>query len=90
VATQNPLSQFGFKVFHSVVGWMTCQLAVVRPPAPPLPTLELQFRNATSPPWKTDAKDFAMPVKVGRRANWQVIQPTTEWKTLKTELRKRF
>ena len=29
-----------------------------------------------------------MPVKVGRSANWQVIQPTTEWKTLKTELKK--
>ncbi|HZF38317.1 MAG TPA: M1 family metallopeptidase [Blastocatellia bacterium] len=55
-----------------------------------LPTLELQFQENgdVSYRWKTDAKDFAMPVKVGRRANWQVIQPTTEWKTLKTELKK--
>jgi hypothetical protein len=27
-------------------------------------------------------------VKVGRKAKWQTIQPTTEWKTMKTELKK--
>jgi hypothetical protein len=29
-----------------------------------------------------------MPVKVGRRTNWQIIQPTTEWKTMKSDLKK--
>jgi hypothetical protein len=33
-------------------------------------------------------KDFAMPVKVGRRADWQPIRPTKEWQSLKTEVRK--
>ena len=37
--------------------------------------------------WKTDVKAFAMPVKVGRRDRWQVIQPTTEWKTMASELK---
>lgn len=29
-----------------------------------------------------------MPVKVGSKANWQTIQPTTEWKTMKTSVKK--
>ena len=29
-----------------------------------------------------------MPVKVGKRADWQLIQPTTEWKTMKTAVKK--
>ncbi len=29
-----------------------------------------------------------MPVKVGRKANWQTIQPTTEWQTMKTDVTK--
>jgi aminopeptidase N len=54
-----------------------------------LPTLELQFQEGgVSYRWKTDVKDFAMPVKVGKRTDWQVIKPTTEWKTLKTGLKK--
>src|SRR5262249_37061860 len=54
-----------------------------------LPTLELQFQESgVSYRWKTDVKDFAMPVKVGRKDNWQVIQPTAEWQTLKTRLKK--
>jgi aminopeptidase N len=56
-----------------------------------LPALELSFQESegsVSYRWKADIKDFAMPVKVGRRTNWQIIQPTTEWKTLKTELKK--
>ncbi len=52
-----------------------------------IPTLELQFPENTgsvSYRWKADVKEFAMPVKVGRRGNWQLIQPTTEWKTMKS------
>jgi hypothetical protein len=29
-----------------------------------------------------------MPVKVGRRDNWQLIEPTTEWKTMKLGVKK--
>jgi hypothetical protein len=38
--------------------------------------------------WKADEPDFAMPVRVGRKDHWQIIQPTTEWKTMKTPLTK--
>ncbi len=54
-----------------------------------LPVLELRFQEGSvSYRWKADAKAFAMPVKVGRKTNWQTIQPTTEWKTMKTDLTK--
>jgi hypothetical protein len=29
-----------------------------------------------------------MPVRVGKKDAWQVIQPTTEWKTMKTSVGK--
>ncbi|MGA2261113.1 MAG: M1 family metallopeptidase [Acidobacteriota bacterium] len=55
-----------------------------------LPVLELQFLDdgSVSYRWKADEKGFAMPVKVGRRDNWQIIQPTTEWKTMKSAVKK--
>jgi aminopeptidase N len=56
-----------------------------------LPALELRFQEgdgSVSYRWKTDVKDFDMPVKVGRKTNWQIIQPTTEWKTLKSDVKK--
>ncbi len=56
-----------------------------------IPALELKFQESdrtVSYRWKADVKGFDMPVKVGRRDHWQTIQPTTEWKTLKTELKK--
>jgi aminopeptidase N len=56
-----------------------------------LPALELRFQEgdgSVSYRWKTDVKDFAMPVKVGRKTDWQIIQPTTEWKTLKSDIKK--
>src|SRR5262249_5794661 len=54
-----------------------------------LPALELRFEEGgVSYRWKTDIKDFAMPVKVGKRTDWQIIQPTTEWKMMKTGLKK--
>jgi aminopeptidase N len=56
-----------------------------------LPVLELRFQESdgsVSYRWKADVKEFAMPVKVGRRTEWQTIQPTTEWKTMKTRLKK--
>ena len=56
-----------------------------------IPILELKFDEAggtVSYRWKADEPGFAMPVRVGAKDSWQVIQPTTEWKTMKTELKK--
>ena len=56
-----------------------------------IPVLELKFDEPggmVSYRWKADEKAFAMPVRVGTKGNWQVIQPTTEWQTMKTELKK--
>jgi len=56
-----------------------------------LPVLELKFQESDGSVtyrWKADVKEFAMPVKVGGKGRWQTIQPTTEWKTMKTDLKK--
>jgi aminopeptidase N len=56
-----------------------------------IPTLEVDF--TTTPGslryrWKADEAGFNMPIKVGRPAAWQVITPTTDWKTMATTLTK--
>ena len=56
-----------------------------------LPALELNFDAAAGTVqyrWKTDVAGFTMPVKVGSPTAWQIIEPTTEWKTMKTPLTK--
>ncbi len=56
-----------------------------------IPTLELAFHESEGTMayrWKADERDFAMPIRVGSRGNWQIIQPTTDWKTMPTALRK--
>ncbi|HEX8846436.1 MAG TPA: M1 family aminopeptidase, partial [Pyrinomonadaceae bacterium] len=56
-----------------------------------LPVLELKFdeaRGTVSYRWKAEEPGFAMPVAVGTPGRWQIIQPTTEWKTMKTALKK--
>jgi aminopeptidase N len=56
-----------------------------------IPALELKFEEtngSVSYRWQADEKAFAMPVKVGRPDGWQLIQPTTEWKTMKSTLKK--
>lgn len=56
-----------------------------------LPVLELKFDDASgavSYRWKADEPGFAMPVRVGMKDHWQNIQPTTNWQTMKTPLRK--
>ncbi|HZS46670.1 MAG TPA: M1 family metallopeptidase [Blastocatellia bacterium] len=56
-----------------------------------LPALELKFQESdgtVSYRWKADVKEFAMPIKVGSKSNWQIIRPTTEWQTMKTPLTK--
>jgi aminopeptidase N len=56
-----------------------------------IPTLELKFDDPAGTVqyrWQADEKDFAMPVRVGLKENWQLIHPTTEWQTMKTPLTK--
>jgi len=54
-----------------------------------IPTLELKFDNgAVSYRWKVDEPDFQMPVRVGKKDNWQIIHATTDWQTMKTPLTK--
>ncbi len=58
-----------------------------------LPTLELTFdekAGTVSYRWNADERGFAMPIKVGAKGNWQVIQPTTNWKTMPNRLGKGF
>ncbi|HKX29235.1 MAG TPA: M1 family metallopeptidase [Blastocatellia bacterium] len=56
-----------------------------------IPVLELRFEedsDRVSYRWRTEVKNFAMPVRLGRRSDWQIVRPTTEWKTLKTSIKK--
>jgi aminopeptidase N len=56
-----------------------------------LPTLELAFDDAkgtVSYRWKADEPGFAMPVRVGRKGDWQIVQPAAEWKSMKTSIGK--
>ena len=56
-----------------------------------IPKLELKFDDAAgtvSYRWQVDEPGFEMPVRVGTKDSWQIIQPTTEWKTMKTSLKK--
>jgi aminopeptidase N len=56
-----------------------------------IPTLELKFdeNNGTvSYRWKVDESTFQMPIRVGKKGDWQVIQATTDWKTMPTALKK--
>jgi aminopeptidase N len=56
-----------------------------------IPVLELKFDEAkgmVSYRWKAEEKSFAMPVRVGVKDKWQVIQPTTNWQDMKTALKK--
>jgi aminopeptidase N len=56
-----------------------------------IPTLELKFdeiKGTVAYRWQVDEAKFAMPVRVGTKDHWQTIQPTTEWQTMKTPLKK--
>ncbi len=56
-----------------------------------IPTLELKFNDADGTVayrWKADEPDFAMPIRVGKKDNWQIIQPTTDWKTMPASLKR--
>ena len=50
-----------------------------------LPVLELTFDDAAKTVayrWKADERGFAMPIKVGDPAKWQMIQPASDWKSM--------
>jgi len=54
-----------------------------------LPALELKFGDGTvSYRWQADEPKFTMPVQVGTKAHWQIIQPITDWQKMKTGLTK--
>ena len=56
-----------------------------------IPALELKFNEGEGTVaycWKVDEPGFAMPVRVGKKNNWQIIQATTDWRTMKTPLAK--
>jgi aminopeptidase N len=56
-----------------------------------IPTLELKFNDGDGTVayrWKVDEPGFAMPVRVGKKDSWQLIQATTDWQTVKTPLAK--
>ncbi len=52
-----------------------------------LPTLELRFEGTSVRyRWNADELGFVMPVKVGRKGQWQTITPTAEWQTMTTDI----
>ena len=56
-----------------------------------IPALELKFDEAAgivSYRWKADEAGFAMPVKVGEKGNWRVIEPTVTWQTMNTPIKR--
>jgi aminopeptidase N len=55
-----------------------------------IPVLELQFEtgNVVKYRWHADEARFAMPVRVGAKDHWTVIQPTTTWKQMNSSLTK--
>ena len=55
-----------------------------------LPGLDLVFQEGgqLAYRWHADVRDFAMPIKVGRKGAWQVITPTTDWQVMTTPLAK--
>jgi len=57
-----------------------------------VPVLELRFHDAASGlvdyRWKAEAVGFAMPVRVGAAEHWEMVRPTAEWQTMKTQVGK--
>jgi aminopeptidase N len=51
-----------------------------------IPTLELAFENDSTLAyrWNADEREFAMPVRAGAPGAMQILQPTTEWKTMRS------
>ncbi len=56
-----------------------------------IPVLELKFDETggrVSYRWNADEKGFAMPVRGGKKGQWEIIQPAAEWKTIPTSLKR--
>jgi aminopeptidase N len=56
-----------------------------------IPRLELLFNEEPGLvmyKWRADEEKFAMPVRVGKPGEWQIIHPTTRWQWMKTPLSK--
>jgi len=56
-----------------------------------IPTLELRFDEAphmVSFRWRAEEQQFAMPVRVGLKNDWQIIRPTTQWQRMPTGIAK--
>jgi len=56
-----------------------------------LPLLELAFNEkeqTVAYRWRADERGFAMPIRVGERGKWQMIQPTTDWQMMPLTLSK--
>jgi aminopeptidase N len=53
-----------------------------------IPTLELRFdgANRVSYRWLAQEKEFAMPVRVGRKSDWRLIHPTASWQQMNTAI----
>jgi aminopeptidase N len=54
-----------------------------------IPVLELAFDSANNSVryrWKADEPAFAMPVRLGKKGDMQIVKATTEWQTLPTPL----
>jgi aminopeptidase N len=53
-----------------------------------IPTLELkrdEAQHTVSYRWLADEPKFAMPIRIARNGQWQLIYPTTEWQRLPAE-----
>jgi hypothetical protein len=56
-----------------------------------LPILELKWNEgagSVSYRWKADEPGFQMPIRVGSKDHWQIVQPAAEWQTMTTALTK--
>lgn len=52
-----------------------------------LPVLELKFADGSvSYRWKAAEPGFAMPIKIGRKGQWQTVTPTAEWQSMNTDV----
>jgi aminopeptidase N len=51
-----------------------------------IPVLELAFQDegTLAYRWKADERDFAMPVRAGAPGALQILEPTTDWKTMRS------
>jgi aminopeptidase N len=56
-----------------------------------IPTLDLAFNQQEGTMayrWKAEERAFAMPVRVGIPGSWTILEPTTDWKTMRSPLPK--